>query len=259
MDDYWSQDPDIITVNAVKITKEDPTAIRGQFDSGANATVTNLLMYLHNYQTYTTKFKCPIKLTSAVGTTDMHPLGEGFLHFPAPTPCGSLAVQCFYSPHLSSTLVSPQDILKTSKNRRNGSSGQDMKTCFGANCDPNFGRCTFTCHSNLRRSQNISIDGIVMNGNYYTYPLNLPKVSVKSPHTSLLNCLDHALIYDDNFVAECKQATVHTVSVHQKAALQALDNELSLQKPPIEDDCRKLRILKYFDSLNGNITTNLNP
>ena len=50
MNEYWSHDPDIITVNAVKITKDDPTAIYGQFDSGANATVTNLLACLHNYR-----------------------------------------------------------------------------------------------------------------------------------------------------------------------------------------------------------------
>ena len=49
MNKYRSHDPDIITVNAVKISKDDPTTIRGQFDSGADATVTNLLIYLHNY------------------------------------------------------------------------------------------------------------------------------------------------------------------------------------------------------------------
>ena len=50
MNDYWSHDPEDITVNAVKIAKDDPTAICGQFDSGADATVTNLLIYLHNYR-----------------------------------------------------------------------------------------------------------------------------------------------------------------------------------------------------------------
>ena len=49
MNDYWSRDPAVITVNAVGITKDCPTAIRGQFDSGADATVTNLLIYLHHY------------------------------------------------------------------------------------------------------------------------------------------------------------------------------------------------------------------
>ena len=49
MNDYWTHNPDDITVNTVRIAKDDPTAIRGQFDSGADATVTNLLTYLQNY------------------------------------------------------------------------------------------------------------------------------------------------------------------------------------------------------------------
>ena len=155
---------------------------------------------MYHYQPYTPKFRCPVKLTGAVGTNNIHPLGEGFLHLPAPNPSGFLAVRCFYSPHLSSTLVSPRDILKTSKDWRNGFSGQDMKTYFGANYDPNFGWCTLTCHSNLCRSQNVSIDGIVMNGNCYTYPLILPEVTIDDPENegqvnpkaTSLNCLDYA-------------------------------------------------------------------
>ena len=41
MHDYWSRNPDVITVNAADINKDDPTAVRGQFDSGVDATVTN--------------------------------------------------------------------------------------------------------------------------------------------------------------------------------------------------------------------------
>ena len=107
MHDYWSRDPYIITVNAIKIDKDNPTAVSGQFDSGAVAKVTNLLIYLHDYKQYNTKFKCLVKLTGTVGTKDMHPLGEGFLHLPAPTPSSFIAVCCFYLPHLSATLVSP--------------------------------------------------------------------------------------------------------------------------------------------------------
>ena len=101
MNDYWFHDPDDITVNAIKIAKDDPTAIRGQFDSGADATVTNLLMYLHNYWPYTRRFKCPVRLTGAVGSTDIFPLGGGFLNLPAPTPSGYLGV------HVSIPLTSP--------------------------------------------------------------------------------------------------------------------------------------------------------
>ena len=80
-----------------------------------------------------------MKLTGAVGTKDIYPIGESFLHLPASTQSGFLAVQYFYSSELSSTLVSPCDILKTSKNWRGGFSVQDMKTYFGANGDANFG------------------------------------------------------------------------------------------------------------------------
>ena len=128
MNDYWSHDPDNIIVNAVKIAKDDPTAIRGQFDSGADATVTNLLTYLHNYRPYTRRFKCHVRLTGAIGTDNIYPEGEGFLHLPAPTPSGYLGVCCFYSPHLTSTLVSPRDILKTFPNWKTGFSGQDIQT-----------------------------------------------------------------------------------------------------------------------------------
>ena len=119
-----------------------------------------------------------MKLTGVGVTKDMHPLGKDFLHLLAPTPLRFLTVCCFFLPHLSSTLVSPRDILKRSKDWHNRFSGQYMKTYFGANCDPNFGRWTFTCHSNLRRSKTNSVDGVVMNVICYTYPLILPEVSI---------------------------------------------------------------------------------
>ena len=82
MYDYWSRNPDVITVNAIKIDKDNPTTVHGQFDSGADATIINLLIHLYDYRQYNTKSKCPVKLTSAVGTKDIHPLGECFLYMP---------------------------------------------------------------------------------------------------------------------------------------------------------------------------------
>ena len=49
MHDYWPRVADVITINAVANDKDDPTVIRGKFYSGADATVTNLLIYLHDY------------------------------------------------------------------------------------------------------------------------------------------------------------------------------------------------------------------
>ena len=107
MHDYLSQDPDIITFNTVKIDKYDPTTVCRQFDSNADAIVANLLGFLHDYNQYNSKFKCPVKLTGAVGTKCILPLGEGFLYLPASTSSIFLAVRCFYSHHLFATLVSP--------------------------------------------------------------------------------------------------------------------------------------------------------
>ena len=133
-----------------------------------------------------------------------------------------------------------------------------MKIYFGTKCDPNFWRCTFTCHSKRRQSENISINDIVMNGNCYTYPLILPEVFIESPLVTLLNCLDYALIYDDAFIKKFDKATVCTISAHCKKALQALEDELELQKPPVDVDWKQLRILKYFDSFSG-VDPDLNP
>ena len=104
--------------NAVKIAKDHPTTIRGRFDSGADTTVTNLLVYLHNYRPYSGLFKFPIRLTGAIGSVNIYHLSGDFLHLPAPTPSGYLGIRCFFSPHLNSCLVSPRDILKTSLNKK---------------------------------------------------------------------------------------------------------------------------------------------
>ena len=69
-----------------------------------------------------------------------------------------------------------------------------------------------------------------MNGNCYTYPLILPIVSINdpayeddiNPKATLLNCLDYAFIYNDDFIEDCTQAALHAISVHQKAAWKLL-------------------------------------
>ena len=53
-----------------------------------------------------------------------------------------------------------------------------------------------------------------MNGKCYTYPLILPDVEIDSPLATSLNCMDHALIFDDDFVDECQTATANAVTQH---------------------------------------------
>ena len=82
---YLVNSLDNITVNviavgvAVAVANNYRNAIRGQFDSGADASVNNVLIYFHNYSSYTKKLKYPVKLTSTVGTKDLYLLGEDFM------------------------------------------------------------------------------------------------------------------------------------------------------------------------------------
>ena len=80
----------MIDVKAVAAHKGNE--VRGQFDNGADANVTNLFVYLHDYKPYNRKFKCLVWLTGAVGFSIIYPLGEGRLLVPAPVPCGCLAI-----------------------------------------------------------------------------------------------------------------------------------------------------------------------
>ena len=74
-----------------------------------------------------------------------------------------------------------------------------------------------------------------MNGNCYTYPLIIPEVSIvdpvyedhMNPKANSLNCLNYALIYDNDFIEDCEQATLYAISEYQKEALKALKEELA--------------------------------
>ena len=53
----------LIDVKAIAVDPADAydgNDVRAQFDSGADETVTNLRVYLHDYKPYNRKFKCPI-------------------------------------------------------------------------------------------------------------------------------------------------------------------------------------------------------
>ena len=93
-----ADEPTTTGVNAVTIDENDTIAdtdqICGQFEHGANATVTNFLVDLCEYKAYDHKFKCPVKLTGAIGfKLKIYPLGEGYyLYVPAPVSCGYLVI-----------------------------------------------------------------------------------------------------------------------------------------------------------------------
>ena len=105
-----------------------------------------------------------------------------------------------------------------------------------------------------------------MNSNCYTYPLIFPEVTIKdpayedhiNPKATYLNCLDYALIYDEDFIEDYEQATLHVISEHRKAALKVLKEELAPSTASVVLNCRELRISKYFDNLCDDDGNDLN-
>ena len=244
-------EPALIDVKAVALAVDpadayDNNDVRAQFDSGADATVTNLRVYLHDYKPYNRKFKCPVRLTGAVGSTDVFPLGEGKLHVPAPVPSGYIAIRCFYSPHLSSTLISPRDVLKTGKQWNKDFTGQDMCSYFPADGDPNFGNCVLTCHHRLRKSQNIVVEGVGISGNKYTHPLIAPELPANHPGANSYNSKEYALKNDPDFVQAVNVAAIETAVSYQEHQLNLLEESFLPDTSSLDTDPFKQLIMQYI-------------
>ena len=96
-----------------------PTTICAHIDTGADLTCTNLIEILHDYCPYSKSFPCRIKLVGALDSNNgTYPLGEGYIHVPAAIKQGYVRIQCVYSPQLSSTLISEDDIIRSNPNLR---------------------------------------------------------------------------------------------------------------------------------------------
>ena len=167
-------------------------------------------VYLHDYKPYNRKFKCPVWLTGTVGSNNVYPLGEDKLHVPAAVPCGYIAIRSFFSSHLSSTLISPRDILKTASRWNKDFSGQYMRSFFIADGNPNFGNCVLTCHRQLRKSQNIVVEGVIIAGNKYTHPLIAPDLPLNHHGSNSYNSSEYAMKNDPDFVHAVNVAAIET-------------------------------------------------
>ena len=96
-----------------------------------------------------------------------------------------------------------------------------------------------------------------MNGSCYTYPLILLEVDFEDPENNAevnpvatsLKFLDYALIYDDEFAKDCDTEPLHVVAEHNKAALSALEQELTHLSSCVDLKCHELRISNCFDDL----------
>ena len=202
-------------------TTPDLNALRAQIDTGAGVSCTNLLFALWNYRAYTAAWPAPIKLTAALARSTV-PLGEGYLRLPGP---GNTYVDVltYYSPDLTSTLVSEKSILYSTNFPVKEYGGQWIRKFFTSD-DCETGNITVLCQHKICPSKNIVVHGVLLLGQCYSHPLILP-----DPDTNLvapsgpkaLNPLQSAKLSDPLFADSCK-ASVKTNIASHKQNLHAL-------------------------------------
>lgn len=126
-----------------------------------------------------------------------------------------------------------------------------MNMYFGANDDLNFSHIALIYHHILRFSQNITIAGVLMNGNCYTYPLILPDIEFEHPEANLSNPKTHVLMYDENFIQDLKTATLHAINEYCKARFTGIEKEPKPISSTLQIHCFELRISEHFDDFNN--------
>ena len=199
---------------------------RGQLDTGAKVSCTNLRYILHNYKPFNHHRKSPIRLTAAIDgeTLCIVPEGQGQLKVPAPNQKGFLYIDCFYSPRLSSTLISENSFYQE---RISNYTGQSITKYLVTNS------MTLTCFHKKNRNRNITVHGTIIDGQCYTHPLILPDLDNASPYANCATSSAYAIKADDAFRKECELASQETARVLRNdfwREISALDIDIDTAK-----------------------------
>ena len=159
----------------------DKIRVRAQIDTGASVSVTNRIDLLHNYRPFDEKRRCPIRLTGAInGAEPITPEGLGSIRVPVNYIGGYIDVQTYYSPKISSTLLSDNCIRKGAipSNKLDEYSGQTLHKLF-QNKEGSLGKMLIVNHHKRNKAKNVTIHGVVRQGQYYTQHLIPPHHTIK--------------------------------------------------------------------------------
>ena len=204
----------------------DTSAFRAQIDTGAGASCTNLKRALHDYRPYSHKYPSPITLTAALGMTVV-PEGEGYLRLPAPN--GTYVdVLTYYSPLLTSTLVSEQCILKSSKFPIKEYGGQWIRKFYHSD-DCETGNITVLCQHKISPSKNIVVHGVLLLGQCFSHPLIMPDSDTSCTTTAdpkALNSLQIAKHSDPEFAKACSDGVIANIEWYKNNVHELLTNNL---------------------------------
>jgi hypothetical protein len=140
-----------------------------QIDTGACVSCTDQHSWLHNLTAFSAHNPCPVRLMPATVGLDAIPKGVGFLHVPAETPSGYLAVRTFYTPALRTTVINERNFIHASSLPLSSISSTTLESCFLDN--------SFTFRATHFRDPylDVVLHGALKSHKAYTSPLLLPE------------------------------------------------------------------------------------
>ena len=154
---------------------------QAHLDDGSQATTTHHKHLLWNYRPFTSHSPCPVRLRAADGTDLHYPVGHGILRIPANTSCGYIAFQCYHTPSMNSTIISPKGFERIQRPFHRGSR---------LDKDTTTNTWVFTALHKIRTSQNLSLHGSTHAGLCYTAPaIPPPSAAQNSSPDDILHSL----------------------------------------------------------------------
>ena len=208
----------------------DPNKIRAQIDTGAKVSVTNLRHALHNYRKYGKKHRSPITLSGAIDEdTVARPEGCGYIRIPSENKRGYIDVKTYYSPRLTSTLMSENCILRASvpKKEYQKYNSQTITKDFGKDVDKMTGSLMITNYHGNNSNKDIRISGVILGGQCFTHPIIFPNLKRNEPEANEYNSSEYLMDTDDEFKLAVKDATESEIQIYKIKRYIDLAEEMS--------------------------------
>ena len=197
---------------------------------------------IHNYRSYTDSFPCPIRLRGAIDSTNTAlPQGEGEIHVPGNNVLGYNAIRTFYTPAINSTLINDQDLYNSSID------GAKNKDFAGLTLtEHRLGQTwTIVCHHKLRRSQDITIHGVMSDDRspkWYTQPLIYPDLHESHCDATIYTSSVFALQNDPDFKRDHDSAVQRELHLQYERRI----NKVTEDMESIDEEFHSLPFHEYI-------------
>ena len=218
--------------------KDAETTVRAQIDTGAFTSCTYIMHLLHNYVAFDKDNPCPIKLLPASDGSDLTPLGYGYLHVPAPTAKGHIAVQCFYHPELRTTVIDERDFVRGTGGKLKEYTGEKIIKHHDA------GTFTYLASHRMKRSKDIVVYGVLRHGKCYTHELIPVPLGRNHPMATPETSPEVARDQDPDFADACERAAVQAIFMHQEEQYAKLREQF--EQLPVGSELQKLPFHEYI-------------